>query len=77
MSKSKDLQTVKIELLDNWTRERAPNGVMKLAIRAEVSPSAIFYIRRGVVPTLPIQAKLAQAIGCSITELFPITKGKT
>lgn len=71
-------RTVKKELIRSWIKKQERDGVKALSDRSNITTSSILKIRAGRVPKDPLKRKaLAEAIGVSESELFPLIKGKS
>lgn len=66
------------QIIDNWVLDNAPDGVARLAIKAGLSSSLLSKVRSsGRVPTRPTdRRRLAQAIGVTEDDLFPLADEK-
>ena len=70
-------RTVNSEIIENWIGENGPQGLEKLAIKAGVSSSLLAKAKRGDVPkNLYKLRQIAEAIGQSVEEVFPLATTK-
>lgn len=63
---------VERKLIDEWILKNSPQGINRLALRAEVSTATIAWTRLGRVPVRQAtREKLALAVGVQVSALFP------
>ena len=70
-------RTVKTELVREWV---ARNGLPELALKSRVSVHTIMAMLKRTNPHSPkrlsVQLRLADALGVSLDELFPLVQGE-
>ena len=68
-------RTVKTEILIRWVQENGPDGLVRLALKAQVSHSLLAKVRVGRVPKKPLTRQLiARAMGLKEDDVFPLVK---
>lgn len=71
-------RTVRISIIEKWLNENGPLPVERLAMRAGVSASLISKVRLGNEPKKTrTRQKLAEALGVTEDELFPLVAAKS
>jgi len=61
--------------LDKWIDENGPNGLVKFAIKSELSPATLTKVRGGYVPPKAItRRKIYLALGVTEDEIFPVER---
>lgn len=64
-------------LLEAWIKDNGPDGVSRLAVRANVSASTLHKLRAGALPRKPHTRRLiAAALGVTEDVLFPLERKK-
>lgn len=68
-------RTVNTAIIITWVQEHGPDGLVRLALKAQVSHSLLTRVRVGVVPKKPFTRRLiAEAMGLKEDDVFPITR---
>ena len=66
------------DLIDKWIKDAYPNGLYKLSEVSGIPAHSIAKIRLGWVPKNPLRRNdLAEALGVTESELFPVSAGKS
>lgn len=66
------------DLIDKWIKDAYPNGLYKLSEASNIPANSLIKIRLGWVPKNPHRRReLAEVLGVSEAELFPVTAGKS
>lgn len=66
-------RTVRRKYIDNWVASNGPNGMARLALKANVSTSLLEKARLGFVPKTEHKRKaIAEALNVNTEILFPV-----
>lgn len=63
--------TVNRTIIDEWVEENGPDGLVRLALAAQVSASLLSKVRLGKVPKRENRKKLCKVLKVDEARLFP------
>lgn len=58
-------------IIDEWVEENGPDGLVRLALAAQVSASLLSKVRLGKIPKRENRKKLCKILKVEEAELFP------